>query len=87
MKAPTKTKDVRPAYPEDALAATVQGTVILEPIVDTNGRVADVRVVQGVPELNDAALKAVSQWEFTPTLLNGAPTAVIFRCTVEFRVR
>jgi TonB family protein len=87
IKAPTKTKDVRPAYPEDAMASKVQGTVIVEAIIDAAGNVADTRIVSGVPELNDAAQKAVSQWQFTPTLLNGEPTAVICTVTVTFRVQ
>jgi protein TonB len=82
-----KIKDVRPRYPDDALAAKIQGEITLEAIVDPEGRVADARVVDGVPELNEAALSAVKQWEFTPTRLNGVPTAVIFRCTVTFNAR
>ncbi|HEX6465036.1 MAG TPA: M56 family metallopeptidase [Vicinamibacterales bacterium] len=87
VKPPAKLKDVKPVYPEDAMAAKIQGELILEVIVDDTGHVADARVVQGVPELNDAALKAVTQWEFTPTLLNGAPTAVILTCTMTFSLR
>ena len=50
-----------------------------------NGRVADAKVLRGVMKaLDDAALDAVRQWEFTPTLLNGVPTPVIMSVTVNF---
>ena len=84
---PKKIKDVKPIYPNDAMAARIEGEVELELIVDTDGRVADSRVVTGVPELNDAALGAAGQWEFTPTMLNGAPAAVMVRCTIAFHLR
>jgi len=84
---PKKLKDVRPIYPRNAMDAKVQGTVELEVIVDRDGAVADARVITGVPELNDATLDAVKQWAFTPTNLNGEPTAVIIRCTMTFTLR
>lgn len=84
---PQKIKDVQPIYPEIALQSKIEGTVDVETIVDSTGHVADQRVVRGVPELNDAALQAISQWEFTPPRLNGEPTAIIFTCAVTFKVR
>src|SRR5262249_15371307 len=51
MKAPVKTKDVKPRYPDEAMASKVQGTVIVEAIIDGAGDVADTRIVRGVPEL------------------------------------
>lgn len=87
MKPPTKLKNVDPVYPQEAMAAKPAGTVILEAIVDGSGRVADTRIVKGIPGLDDAAVRAVSQWEFTPTLLNGEPTAIIMTVTVTFHVR
>jgi protein TonB len=87
VKPPTKLKDVQPVYPEAAMGSKLQGTVIVEAIIDGSGAVADTRIVRGVPEFNDAALKAVSQWEFTPTLLNGEPTAIICTVTVTFQLR
>ena len=87
VKPPTKLKDVQPVYPEAAMGSKIQGTVIVEAIIDGSGAVADTRIVRGVPEFNDAALKAVSQWEFTPTLLNGEPTAIICTVTVTFHLK
>ena len=82
-----KTKNVNPVYPEDARAAKVQGVVILEIQVDTDGRVTDATVLRSVNMLDDAALDAVLQWEFTPTLLNGRPVPVIMTVTVNFTLQ
>ena len=84
MKQPVKTKHVAPVYPPIAQSARVQGVVILETIIGTDGRVADARVLRSIPLLDQAALDAVRQWEFTPTHLNGVPVPVIMTMTVQF---
>jgi TonB family protein len=87
IKPPLKTRDVKPIYPEEALAARVQGVVIIEAVIDTAGTVATARVLRGVPMLDEAALQSVKQWTFTPTLLNGAPVPVVMTVTVNFTMQ
>lgn len=87
VRVPVKIKDVRPAYPPDAQAAKIQGVVIIEMRIDEQGRVADARVLRSIPELDPAALDAVRQWEFVPTLMNGVPTPVIMVATVQFSLK
>jgi TonB family protein len=82
--APTKTKHVAPIYPEEAKAAGVQGVVIAEVRITAEGGVEDVRMLRSIPLLDQAAIDAIRQWEFTPTLLNGSPIAVIMTVTVQF---
>jgi protein TonB len=84
VKPPRKLHEVKPVYPELALRAHVRGTVILECTIGTDGRIADVRVLKGVPLLDTAAIEAVRQWRYAPTLLNGIPVAVIMTVTVMF---
>jgi TonB family protein len=84
IKPPTKVRDVRPVYPPVAQQSRVQGVVILEILVDTSGQVSDARVLRSIPLLDEAAQEAVRQWEFTPTLLNGAAVPVIMTVTVNF---
>ncbi len=84
IKPPMKTKDIRPVYPPIAQSARVQGVVIIEATIGPNGRVQDARVLRSIPLLDAAALDAVRQWEFTPTLLNGVPVPVIMTVTVQF---
>jgi TonB family protein len=81
---PKKIKDVRPVYPDIALTAGVQGIVILEVIIDETGGVRNAKVLRSIALLDQAALDAVYQWRFTPTLLNGAPVEVIMTVTVNF---
>lgn len=87
IRPPTKTKDARPVYPDDARAARVQGVVILEATIDADGRVAQACVLRSVPFLDAAAVDAVRQWEFTPTLLNGVPVPVVMTVTVNFTLQ
>lgn len=86
IKPPTKIHDVRPVYPDIALAARVSGVVILETLIGPDGSVHDARVLRSIPLLDQAALDAVMQWRFTPTLLNGQPVPVIMTVTVNFTV-
>jgi TonB family protein len=84
---PKKVVDVRPRYPTHLIAERVDGIVILEGIVTTAGTVRDLTVLREVhPDLDEAALEAVRQWEFTPTLLNCEPVEVVMTVTVNFSV-
>jgi len=75
---------IEPAYPEMALRARIQGVVLLEVLVGAEGGVENVRLIRGHPLLNAAAVAAVSQWKYSPTLLNGEPVPVIATVTVRF---
>lgn len=86
IRTPIKVRDVKPVYPPDAQAARVSGIVIAEITVGTDGTVTDARVLRGNPLLNDAALEAVKQWQYSPTLLNGVPVPIIMTVTVQFRI-
>jgi len=83
-KQPTKTKHVNPTYPPIAQSARVQGVVIIEAVIGPTGKVQEARVLRSIPLLDQAALDAVRQWEFTPTLLNNQPVPVIMTVTVQF---
>jgi protein TonB len=86
IKEPRKIKNVVPEYPSVAQASRVQGIVVLECIIGLDGRVEKAKVVQGMPLLDDAALEAVRQWRYTPTLFQGVPVPVIMTVTVSFRL-
>ena len=87
IKAPQKKKHVNPVYPPIAQSARVQGVVIIEATIGPDGRVRDAKVLRSIPLLDQAALDAVKQWEFTPTLLNGVPVPVIMTVTVNFTLQ
>jgi protein TonB len=86
IEEPKKVKNVSPVYPEAAKRARSQGVVILECNISPEGRVTDVKVLRGVPLLDQAAIDAVRQWVYTPTLLNGTPVAVVMTVTVNFKL-
>jgi TonB family protein len=84
IQTPVKTRDVKPVYPQAAQDAGVQGVVIIEAIIDAEGRVEDARIVRSIRELDESALEAVRQWEYMPTLLNGAPVPILMTMTVNY---
>jgi protein TonB len=87
VQAPRKLADVRPSYPDIARAAHVQGTVVLDAILDRSGRISQVRVVRSVPMLDQAAIEAVRQWRYTPSTLHGVPVEVLMTITVTFTLQ
>jgi protein TonB len=86
VKEPRKIKHVEPVYPDLAAKARLEGVIILEAIIAPNGQVRDVKVLRGMPLLDEAALAAVRQWAYTPTLLSGVPVQVALVVTVRFRI-
>jgi protein TonB len=84
IREPRRIRGAAPPYPELARRAQVEGKVVLECVIDTDGRVADLRVMTGHPLLASAALDAVRRWEYIPTRLNGQPVRVILTVTVRF---
>ena len=86
LRAPAKTTDVRPIYPQALRDAGVEGVVPLGALIGTDGSVAAVRALsaRANPELVRAAMDAVRLWRFTPTLLNGEAIEVYMTVTVRF---
>jgi protein TonB len=65
----------------------VQGVVIIEATIGADGKVKEAKVLRGQPLLDQAALDAVKQWVFSPTLLNNVPVPVIMTVTVNFTLQ
>ena len=76
-----------PTYPADALAAGVDGAVVAEILVNEQGIVADARVLKSIPSLDEAALKAVREWRYDPTIVDGKAVPVKMTVTVNFSTR
>ena len=79
---------VQPIYPERAQAQGIQGIVLLEAVIWKNGSIGAMRVLNKLadPELVDAAVEAVKNWRYEPTLLNGQPIEIVTTITVNFRL-
>ncbi len=87
IRPPKNIHRVDPRYTEAAREARVAGQVVLECIVDEEGRVNDVRTVRGLPEgLTEAAIEAISRWRFEPTQLDGKPVKVRLTLTINFKL-
>jgi len=87
VKPPVKVTDVRAVYPPDALAAHIQGNVTLEATIGTDGRVNELRVLNGIQMLDRAAMDAVKEWTFAPGTVNGLPVPVIVTIMVNFTLK
>lgn len=80
-------RKVNPIYPEAAKRERISGRVILNVIVDEQGNVSDIRISRGHPLLNEAAVSAVKQWKYSPTLINGEPVPITATVTVFFNLK
>jgi periplasmic protein TonB len=87
IKPPVKVRDVSPVYPEAARLARVEGLVVIEAVIGPTGDVQEAKILRSKPLLDEAALAAVRQWKYTPTLLSGVPVPVIMTVTVNFSLR
>ena len=75
---------VAPEAPANAKAAGVSGDVVCELVVDESGRVRDVKILRSIPMLDDAAIAAVRQLRYAPTIVDGRAVPVRLTVTVPF---
>jgi protein TonB len=83
---PRLIKNVRPQYPQEAFVKKIEGTVLLEILIDRNGRVVQARVIQSIPALDTAARQTVLQWIFQPAMKHGRPVTTVAHAPVNFRI-
>ncbi|MBI4472395.1 MAG: TonB family protein [Acidobacteria bacterium] len=74
-------------YPAEASQARIQGSVVMEAIISTEGLVSSLTLISGHPLLAQAALENAKQWRFEPTILNGVPTEIVTTLTVTFALQ
>ena len=84
VQMPRKIREVKPVYSPIAIAARVQGRVIIEAMTDAYGYVRRARVISGHPLLNESAVDAIKKWLYEPYILNGIPKPVLFTVTITF---
>ncbi len=84
VKGPKLITLVHPVYPPVARQSGIEGTVILEVTTDITGHVANAKILRSIPLLDQAAVDAVKQWVFEPTVINGKPISLTFTTTVRF---
>ncbi|HTG35190.1 MAG TPA: TonB family protein [Thermoanaerobaculia bacterium] len=88
MSRPRPLQPIQPRYTEPARRAGVQGTVMVEAIIDEKGRATNVRVVRSLPMgLDRSAVEAIQQVTFQPAMRGGRPVKVYFNLTVNFTIQ
>jgi protein TonB len=87
VSTPTRTSFANPIYPQIAVAAKIEGVVILDATIDETGVVRDVKVLRSIPMLDQAAIEAVKRWRYAPTRLNGVAVPILLTVTVTFSLR
>lgn len=87
IREPQKVHNVAPVYPSLARQVRVQGTVVIQAVIGVDGSVREAQVQSSVPLLDQAALDAVRQWRYRPTLLNGVAVPVIMTVSVRFTLQ
>jgi protein TonB len=87
VKPPVLVRRVEPRYPPLAIQTRTQGVVQIECVIGVDGRVSNMQVVSGPALLIQAAMNAVREWRYRPTMLNDDPVEVIMRVDVRFQLR
>jgi protein TonB len=85
-RAPRLLRSVKPSYPQEAFVKKIQGVVLLEILIDADGRVVDARVLRSIPLLDAAAIAAVRQWLFQPAVKQGRPVPTVANAPITFRI-
>jgi TonB family protein len=83
---PARLNDIRPVHPPIARMNGVGGTVVVDATIDERGRVADARIRQSVPMLDQSAIDAVRQWVFQPSRNDTTPTTIVLRVTLTYPI-
>ena len=89
VSAPRLIKEVKPEYTSEALLNRIQGTVVLEVVVTSDGCASQIRIVRSLDSggLDEEAVAAVAQWRFEPGRLGAAPVDVLVTIVVDFSIR
>jgi len=87
VKEPKRISGLPPEYPMIARIAHLEAVVILEAVINERGEVGRIKVLRSAPLFDQAAVSAVQEWRYTPTLLNGVPVSVLMTITVNFTLQ
>jgi protein TonB len=86
VKQPQPISTPQPIYPAVALAAKIEGVVVIDAVIDEQGNIVRAKVVDGPPLLVGAALAAVTHWKYEPTYLDGQAVEIETHVDVRFRL-
>src|SRR5262245_9047915 len=81
---PKRSHLVLPEYPAEAQEKGQHGIVILELLIDTQGKVENIRVIRSIPPFDEPAVAAAKQWEYEVTRVDGKPVKVLLTVPITF---
>ena len=81
---PKLIKQTKPSYPDEAFRRGIQGIVLLQFVIDIDGRVQHPTVLESVPGLDEAALKCIKKWRFSPAQEFGKPIPTVAKSPMSF---
>ena len=88
VKDPVRIYYVEPAYPKAAIAAKIEGTVILEAVIGKDGKIKNVKIIKSLnPLLDQTAVEAIRQWRYTPSTLAGRPIEILLTVIFNFKIK
>ena len=87
MKSAHLISSVPPTYPSLARSQHIEGQVLVDALIDVNGRVSAMRVVSGPVLLHQAAMDALRQWKYQAAILDGKPVPMHLTVTIQFRLQ
>ena len=87
VKPPRAISMIQPTYPEIARAARIQGDVVIDAVIDTNGNIVQMKLVSGHPLLVGAAMDALRRWKYEPTYLDEQPVSIELNVTIHFTMQ
>ena len=85
-RGPRLLRQVLPVYPLEAFVQKIAGTVVLEIVIGSDGAVRSAKVVESIPQLDEAAKQCVRQWKFEPARKHGRPVASLAHAPISFRL-
>jgi protein TonB len=83
---PRPVRITKPVYTQEGFIKKIEGTVVLEIVIDVTGRVVRHRIIESIPALDRAAVACVYQWVFVPAIKHGRPVATLATAPVNFRI-
>ncbi len=83
---PVVSRDAQPIYPQSAINAGIEGTVVVTIVVDKNGNVTNAEIFSSIPQLDNAALRAARSKVFSPGLINGSPVNMRMNIPIDFNL-
>jgi periplasmic protein TonB len=83
---PSVLSEVRPQYPKEAREKQIEGSVVMDVLIDALGKVREVKIIEGLVVFRSGAVEAMKKFRFKPAVIDGKPVAVRIRYSLKFEL-